>query len=75
MSCLCLRGRAADPRVEPSLRAAHAGDRAAGRTGEPYETYRDGFCDQVAASWVLCAVFARTLEDRGYLPHRLRSVG
>jgi SAM-dependent methyltransferase len=70
-----LQKRAADPRVEPSLREAHAGDRAQGRTGEPWETYRDAFCDQVAASWVLCTVFARTLEDRGYLPHRLAGPG
>ncbi|WP_437291031.1 BREX-2 system adenine-specific DNA-methyltransferase PglX [Sorangium sp. So ce406] len=67
--------RAADPRVEPSLRDAHAADRANSRTGEPFESYRDAFCDQVAASWVLCTVFARTLEDRGYLPHRLAGPG
>ncbi|WP_437338608.1 BREX-2 system adenine-specific DNA-methyltransferase PglX [Sorangium sp. So ce394] len=70
-----LAERAADPRVEPSLREAHARDAAEGRTGEAYEVYREGFCDQVAASWVLCAVFARTLEDRGYLPHRLAGPG
>ena len=70
-----LQKRAVDPRVEPSLRDAHAADRAHGRTGEPWETYRDAFCDQVAASWVLCTVFARTLEDRGYLPHRLAGPG
>ncbi|MGK3964064.1 BREX-2 system adenine-specific DNA-methyltransferase PglX [Sorangium sp. So ce118] len=70
-----LRARAADPRVEPSLRDAHAADRANSRTGEPFESYRDAFCDQVAASWVLCTVFARTLEDRGYLPHRLAGPG
>ncbi|WP_437905303.1 BREX-2 system adenine-specific DNA-methyltransferase PglX [Sorangium sp. So ce327] len=70
-----LRARAADPRVEPSLRDAHAADRANNRTGEPFESYRDAFCDQVAASWVLCTVFARTLEDRGYLPHRLAGPG
>ena len=37
--------RAADPRVEPSLRDAHRADQKNGRTGEAYETYRDGFCD------------------------------
>src|SRR5262249_32008781 len=70
-----LQKRATDPRVEPSLREAHASDKAEGRTGEPYESYREAFCDQVAASWVLCAVFVRTLEDRGYLPHRLAGPG
>lgn len=70
-----LRERAADRRVEPWLRDAHAADRGAGRTGEAYEVYREAFCDQVAASWVLCSVFARTLEDRGYLPHRLAGPG
>jgi len=66
-----LAERAKDPRVEPSLREAWAADRQNNRTGEPFETYRDAFCDQVAASWVLCTVFARTLEDRGYVPHRI----
>jgi SAM-dependent methyltransferase len=61
--------------VEPSLRAAHAADKAKGLTGEAYESYRDAFCDQVGASWVLCAVFVRTLEDRGFLPHRLAGPG
>ena len=70
-----LKKRAADPRVEPSLREAHARDRAEGRTGEGYEAYRDAFCDQVGASWVLCTVFARTLEDRGYLAHRIAGPG
>src|SRR5262249_1705823 len=50
-------------------------DAARGLTGEPYETYRDAFCDQVGASWVLCTVFARTLEDRGYIPHRVAGPG
>ena len=40
------------------IRAAYAEDRAAGRTGEAFEEYRRGYCDQVAASWVLCTVFA-----------------
>ena len=70
-----LRERAADPRVEPSLLEAYASDRAAGRTGEAFQVYREAFCDQVGASWVLCSVFARTLEDRGYLPHRLAGPG
>ena len=70
-----LRERAVDPRVEPSIREAHERDLAEKRTGESYEVYRDSFCDQVGASWVLCAVFARTLEDRGYLPHRLAGPG
>jgi hypothetical protein len=70
-----LAKRAADPRVEPSLRAAHLKDVADKRTGEAFEAYREGFCDQVAASWVLCTVFARTLEDRGYLSHRLAGPG
>ena len=70
-----LRERAADPRVAPTLRAAHAEERAKGQTSDGYEAYRDGVCDQVAASWVLCAVFVRTLEDRGYLQHRLAGPG
>ena len=70
-----LLARSSDPRVSPVLRAEHEEDRRAGRTGEGFEDYRRGYCDQVAASWVLCAVFARTLEDRGYVPHRIAGPG
>lgn len=69
-----LRARRTDARAEQRIRAAyaaHAAMRAKGQTGAPYDLYRDAYCDQVAASWVLGAVFIRVLEDRGYLPPRL----
>jgi hypothetical protein len=67
--------RARDPRIEPSLRLSHQAARDAHETSDAYEIWRKGFCDQVAASWVLGAVFVRTLEDRGFLPHRLAGPG
>ncbi len=67
--------RTDDAHIAPTVRAAHARDLAAKRTGEGYEEYREAFCDQVAASWVLCSVFVRTLEDRGFVPHRLAGPG
>jgi SAM-dependent methyltransferase len=70
-----LRERTDDAHIAPTVRAAHARDLAEKRTGEGYEEYREAFCDQVAASWVLCSVFVRTLEDRGFVPHRLAGPG
>jgi hypothetical protein len=67
--------RSRDPRIEPSLRLSHQAARDAHETSDAYEIWRKGFCDQVAASWVLGAVFVRTLEDRGFLPHRLAGPG
>ena len=55
-----LQKRAVDPRVEPSLREAHAGDKAQGRTGETYESYRDAFCDQV---WLQDGLAASSLAS------------
>lgn len=63
-----LRTQSVEPWAESQIRAAHAADRA---KDTPYEVYRDTYCDQVAASWVLCAVFVRVLEDRGHVPPRL----
>ena len=67
--------RAKDARIEPSLLDSYADEKAAGRTGEDFLTWRNAFCDQVAASWVLCTVFVRTLEDRGFLRHRVAGPG
>ncbi len=70
-----LVARAKDTRIEPSLRQSYDDEKAAGRTGEDFLTWRNAFCDQVAASWVLCTVFVRTLEDRGFLRHRIAGPG
>ncbi len=70
-----LVARAKDARIEPSLLESYADEKAAGRTGEDFLTWRNAFCDQVAASWVLCTVFVRTLEDRGFLRHRVAGPG
>lgn len=67
--------RSRDPRVEPSLNASWEREKEDGHTGEPFDLWRRAFCDQVSASWVLATVFVRTLEDRGFLPHRLAGPG
>jgi hypothetical protein len=48
-----------------ALQARHASERDAERTADAYPEWRRAFVEQVAAAWLLAAVFARTLEDRG----------
>jgi hypothetical protein len=59
--------RAGDPHVRPSLETVHAHEAEVGLTGEAFEVWLRAFVTQVAVAWVLSAVFARTLEDRGLL--------
>ncbi|MBZ0120290.1 MAG: hypothetical protein K8H88_25085, partial [Sandaracinaceae bacterium] len=47
------------------LRERWRKDKEAGTTADAFPIYLAGFVDQVAASWLLSCVFARTLEDRG----------
>ncbi|MCP4500472.1 MAG: BREX-2 system adenine-specific DNA-methyltransferase PglX, partial [Deltaproteobacteria bacterium] len=67
--------RSKDARIEPMLKADHAAEVESNRVGLSFPDWRNLFCDQVAASWVLCTVFVRTLEDRGFLPHRIAGPG
>jgi SAM-dependent methyltransferase len=42
-------------------------EKDAHRTADPFEVWQHAFVEQVAAAWILSAVFVRTLEDRGLL--------
>ncbi|HEX9619007.1 MAG TPA: BREX-2 system adenine-specific DNA-methyltransferase PglX, partial [Polyangiaceae bacterium] len=53
--------------ITAALRARHAAEKKAERTGDPFPVWRRNFVEQVAAAWFLSIVFARTLEDRGLL--------
>jgi hypothetical protein len=55
------------PGVTEALKAQWEVEKAAKRTGDPWEVWRRRVVVQVAAAWVLSLVFARTLEDRGLL--------
>src|SRR5690606_11531043 len=60
--------------VTAALKARHAGEKAAERTADNYQTWRRAFVEQVAAAWFLSVVFVRVLEDRGLI-ERARIAG
>ena len=63
-----LRARCAErPEVEAPLRAQYDAARAAKRTAEAYETWREAQFTQAAVAWILSCVFIRFLEDNGLL--------
>ena len=63
-----LRARCAErPEVETPLRAQYEAARAAKRTAEAYETWREEQFTQAAVAWILSCVFIRFLEDNGLL--------
>jgi hypothetical protein len=65
-----------DPALEAPLRAQWQEARAAARTAQPYESWRESALEQVAAAWVLACVFVRFLEDNGLVdPPRLAGPG
>jgi len=69
-----LRTRAvADEATDARLRREHDGARAAGRTAESFESWREDQITQSAVAWVLACVFVRFLEDNGLLPEPLLS--
>ncbi|MFO0608966.1 MAG: BREX-2 system adenine-specific DNA-methyltransferase PglX [Polyangiales bacterium] len=66
-----LRARVAEsPAVQRALAAAHAAERAAGRTADDVLAYRERTLEQIGAAWLLDCVFVRFLEDRGLVAHR-----
>ncbi len=65
-----LVARADRPEVEPALRAAHRVSAETHRTGEDYALWRRHFAEQAASAWTLSTLFARVLEDRGFLRRR-----
>jgi hypothetical protein len=59
-----LRERAGEvPEVAAALEAEHGRAREAKRTAQAYPAWRDEQATQLAAAWILTAVFARFLED------------
>jgi len=63
-----LRARCAErPEVEAPLRAQYDAARAAKRTAEAYEAWREAQFTQAAVAWILSCVFIRFLEDNGLL--------
>jgi hypothetical protein len=55
------------PEVEAPLRAQYDAARAAKRTAEAYEAWREAQFTQAAVAWILSCVFIRFLEDNGLL--------
>ena len=51
------------PKARERLEEQYRDAKAAGRTGEPLEPWRDEFLTQVAVAWVLGCVFIRFMED------------
>ncbi|RYD84004.1 MAG: BREX-2 system adenine-specific DNA-methyltransferase PglX, partial [Verrucomicrobiaceae bacterium] len=65
-----LTSRAVAPAIDRALRQQWEHERAAGRSAEHFEGFRHRIVLQIGASWVLCCVFVRTLEDRDMLERR-----
>ncbi len=62
--------------IDAILRAQYRAAKDAGRAGEAYEVWRDGFFTQAAAAWILGGVFVRFLEDNALIdPPRLAGPG
>jgi hypothetical protein len=51
------------PEIDAALREQYRGAKDAGRTGDAYEVWPDGFPAQAAVAWILGCVFGRFLED------------
>jgi hypothetical protein len=63
-----LRARCVErPEIEAPLRAQYETARAAKRTSEAYEAWREAQFTQAAVAWILSCVFIRFLEDNGLL--------
>ena len=56
---------AADATLDAALRAEWDDARAAGRTGDTFETWLDAVVTQAAVHWLLGCVFVRFIEDNG----------
>ncbi|HXH13504.1 MAG TPA: hypothetical protein VNP04_27490, partial [Alphaproteobacteria bacterium] len=56
-----------------ALQREHTAARAAGRTAEAFEVWREGILTQAAAAWLLGCVFVRFMEDNGLVEEALLS--
>jgi hypothetical protein len=62
--------------IDAALREQYRAAKDAGRAGEAYEVWRDGFLTQAAVAWILGCVFVRFLEDNALIdPPRLAGPG
>jgi SAM-dependent methyltransferase len=71
-----LRERCAEhPQFDQRLRAEYDAAKKAERTAASFESWREERLTQIGAAWLLSLVFARFLEDNGFVPARLAGVG
>ncbi|MBK9387523.1 MAG: BREX-2 system adenine-specific DNA-methyltransferase PglX [Planctomycetes bacterium] len=71
-----LRERSTElPAFDQRLRAEYDAAKKAERTAASFETWREERLTQVGAAWLLSLVFARFLEDNGFVPARLAGKG
>lgn len=57
----------ASPAIQRTLDERHKAEKEADRTADAFAVWQRRFVEQVAAAWILSAVFVRTLEDRDLL--------
>lgn len=63
-----IRGRVLDnASIDARLREQYDKAKAASRTAQAYEVWRDDYITQVAVAWILGCVFVRFLEDNGLI--------
>jgi len=55
------------PSIDARLREQYNMAKAASRTAQPYEEWREDYITQVAVAWILACVFVRFLEDNGLI--------
>lgn len=56
-----------NPPIDARLREQYVKAKAANRTAQAYEVWRDEYITQVAVAWILACVFVRFLEDNGLI--------
>ena len=57
----------ASPAIQKALDKRHQAEKEADRTADAFTVWQRRFVEQVAAAWILSAIFVRTLEDRDLL--------
>lgn len=63
-----IRGRCElSAEIDGHLRSEYANARAANRTAQGYEMWRDDYITQAAVAWILSCVFVRFLEDNNLI--------
>jgi hypothetical protein len=62
-----------DDALHDTLQREYQAARDAGRTGEAFESWREGMLTQAAVAWLLGCVFVRFMEDNGLVDDALLS--